>query len=261
MIEKIREIRISKAELGIFWLWQNSYILKSPDGVLIAIDPYLVKHAGAKHVGEPPMRPEDVQVDYVLCTHDHWDHANPETLQLIWKNSPKTLFLGTPECYQRFLTVGIPPEHAKSLDPEKTKAYHGFKATALYSIPPKVAASIKQTTHYSYVLDFGFVRLYDFGDSVEETVVDPMSVMNAAAKYHPEIAIFPIIGDFPERKPDDAVAFTNILKPKIVIPGHYGCFSDRTIDPNVFVNLMKRIPDVRTVVIESGGHYIYKAQS
>ena len=122
MIEKIREIRISKAELGIFWLWQNSYILKSPDGVLIAIDPYLVKHAGAKHVSEPPMRPEDVQVDYVLCTHDHWDHANPETLELIWKNSPKTLFLGTPECYQRFLNFGIPPEHAKSLDPEKTKA-------------------------------------------------------------------------------------------------------------------------------------------
>jgi len=259
MIEKIRATRISKDELGIFWLWQNSYILKSSEGVLVAIDPYLVKHAGAQHVRDPPMRPEEVQVDYVFCTHDHWDHANPETLQLIGRHSSKTMFLGTPECHRRFLSVGIPAERARSLEAGATTSLKGFKMTSLYAIPPKVAASIKQTTHYSYVFDFGFVRLYNFGDSTAETVADPMSVLGAAVKYHPEIAIFPIIGDFPKRRPEDAVTFAKILKPKIVIPGHYGCFRDRTIDPQVFIDLMKEVSDVKTVVIQSGGSYIYKA--
>jgi len=36
------------------------------------------------------MRPEEMQVDYVFCTHDHWDHANHETLEIIAKSSPKT---------------------------------------------------------------------------------------------------------------------------------------------------------------------------
>lgn len=259
MIEKIRATRIAKDELGIFWLWQNSYILKSPEGVLVAIDPYLVRNPKSEHVGEPPVRPEEVGVDYVFCTHDHWDHANPETLRLIGEHSPETLFLGTPECCQRFLSVGIPASRARSLDPEATVVLKGFKVTPLYAIPPKVAASIKQTTHYSYVFDFGFVRLYDFGDSTAETVADPMSVLGAAVKYHPEIAIFPIIGDFPGRRPEDAVAFARILRPRVVIPGHYGCFRDRTMDPRVFVDLMRDVPDVRAVVIEKGGGYVYKA--
>jgi len=260
MIERIRATGISAGELGIFWLWQNSYILKNHEGVLIAIDPYLVKNPKAEHVGEPPMKPEEVQVDYVFCTHDHWDHANPETLQLIGNQSPKTLFLGTPECYERFLSVGIPVGRARSLESGVTVALKGFQVTPLYSIPPNVAASLRQTTHYSYLFDFGFVRLYDFGDSTAETVVDPMSVLDAAVEYHPEIAIFPIVGDFPGRRPEDAVAFARTLKPKIVIPGHYGCFKDRTIDPRVFADIMKDVQSSKTVVIESGGSYIYRTR-
>jgi len=259
MIEKIRSTRVSAGALGIFWLWQNSYILKSPEGTLVAIDPYLVKNPRVEYVREPPMRPEEVQVDYVFCTHDHSDHADPQTLPLIGKHSPKTLFLGTPECYRRFLNVGIPPERARSLDPGVTVNLKGLKVTPLYSIPPKVAAALKQTTHYSYVFDFGFASLYNFGDSTAEIVADPMAVLGEAIKYHPEVAIFPIIGDFQGRRPEDAVVFTKALKPKVVIPGHYGCFKNRTVDPRVFIELMREVPDVRAVVIESGGSYVYKA--
>jgi len=259
MISNIIESRISEGELGVFWLWQNSYILKSPERVLVAIDPYLVRHEGAQHVVEPPMRPEEMQVDYVFCTHDHWDHANHETLEIIAKSSPKTIFLGTPECYQRFLSVGIPAERARTLGPEETVALRGFKATALYSIPPTTSTAMGQTTHYGYVFDFGFVRLYNFGDSIAETVTHPLSVLGAAIRHHPEVAIFPIVGDFPERKPEDAVAFAKIVKPKVVIPGHYGCFVDRTIDPKIFVGLMKEVYGTEAVVIERGGLYVYKS--
>jgi L-ascorbate 6-phosphate lactonase len=260
MISNIFESRISGGELGVFWLWQNSYILKSPEGVLVAIDPYLVKHQGAQHMVGIPMRPEEMQVDYVFCTHDHWDHANPETLEIIGKSSPNTVFIGTPECYQRFLSAGIPGDRARALGPEETIALRGFKATALYSIPPKASTAMGQTTHYGYVFDFGFARLYNFGDSIAETVAEPLSVLGAAILYHPEVAIFPIVGDFPERRPEDAVAFAKIVKPRVVIPGHYGCFVDRTVDPRIFVDLMTEVRGTEAVVIERGGLYVYKSQ-
>ena len=261
MISKITESKISEGELGVFWLWQNSYILKSPEGVLVAIDPYLVEHAGAQHVIAPPMRAEEMQVDYVFCTHDHWDHANHETLEIIGKSSSKTLFLGTPECCQRFLSAGIPGDRTRALGPEETVALKGFKATALYSIPPEASRAIGQTTHYGYVFDFGHMRLYNFGDSIAQTVTEPLSVLGAAILYHPEVAIFPIVGDFPERRPEDAVAFAKIVSPRVVIPGHYGCFTDRTVDPKIFVDLMKEVRGTEAIVIERGGLYVYKSQS
>ena len=261
MIEKIHATGISKGELGIFWLWQNSFILKDPSGILLAIDPHLVKNPKAQYVGEPPMKPEDLQADYVFCTHDHWDHADPLALPLIAKSSPKTIFLGTHECRQRFLNVGIPPERTRGLDAGATVTFEGFKVTPLYSVPPRIAANLRLTTHFGYVFDFGSVRVYNFGDSTPDTVADPMSVLGEVIRYHPEIAIFPIIGDYPARKPEDAVAFVKTLKPKVVIPGHYGCFSDRTIDPRVFLRLMKEIPNVKTVIIPGGGCYIHKANA
>jgi L-ascorbate metabolism protein UlaG (beta-lactamase superfamily) len=259
MMDKIHSTHISENELGIFWLWQNTFILKGSTGTLLSIDPHLVKNPNAQYIGEPPIEPEELQVDYVFCTHDHWDHADPRALPLIAKSSPKTKFLGTHECRQRFLDVGIPTERTLALDAGVTVAFEGFSVTPLYSVPPKVAARIGLTTHFGYVFDFGCVRLYNFGDSTPDTVVDPMSVLGEVAKYHPEIAIFPIVGDYPARKPEDAVTFARTLKPKVVIPGHYGCFTDRTIDPNVFLRLMATVPDIETVIIRSGDGYIHKA--
>jgi len=261
MIDKTPPTHTSKKELGILWLWQNTFILKGSTGTLLSIDPHLVRNPNAQYLSEPPIRPEELQVDYVFCTHDHWDHADPRTLPIIAKSSPKTKFLGTRECRQQFLNVGIPAERTLALDAGVTVAFEGFNVTPLYSVPPKIAARTRLTTHFGYVFDFGSVRLYNFGDSTPDTVADPMSVLGEVAKYHPEIAIFPIVGDYPTRKPEDAVTFAKILKPKVVIPGHYGCFSDRTIDPNVFLKLMAAVPDMDTVIIRSGDWYIHRANA
>ncbi len=71
--------------------------------------------------------------------------------------------------------------------------------------------------------------------------------------------MFPIIGDFRGRTPRDAYDFSKILRPKIVIPCHYGCFTDRTIDPRIFADLFNDTSDIQVVIIDYKGHYIYKS--
>jgi len=259
MMERIHVTRVARVELGIFWIWQNSFILKTPDETLLAIDPHLVKNPKASYVAEPPMKPEELQVDYVFCTHDHWDHTDPLTLPLVAENSPRTLFLGTPECRQRFLSLGIPSERTQALEAGNAVVFRGFSVIPLYSVPPRVAAYLKLTTHFGYVFDFGSVRIYNFGDSTPETVADPMSVLGEVTRYRPEIAVFPIIGDYPSRRPEDAVLLTRTLKPQVVIPAHYGCFTDRTVDPSVFLQLMRGTSGVETVIVPRGGCYIHRA--
>ena len=43
MLNTIDQIALHTNEVAILWLGQNSYILKTPQGTLFAIDPYLTR--------------------------------------------------------------------------------------------------------------------------------------------------------------------------------------------------------------------------
>jgi L-ascorbate metabolism protein UlaG (beta-lactamase superfamily) len=161
--------------------------------------------------------------------------------------------------------MGIDANHAISLDVEKTILLDDVKVTPFYSIPlstvkmweKKTGSTI--TTHYGYLFDFDFVKLFNMGDSSPDVVEAPMTIFKEILPYSPDIAILPIIGDMPERKPEDAYKFANLLKSKIVIPSHYGCFAMRTIDPAKFTRLFKIDSEIQPMVIDYKGKYIFKA--
>lgn len=261
MIEKIFDIRVDKDELAIFWSGQNSFFLKTPEGTLIAIDPYFSRTPGVSYIrSEPPLRPEEIIVDYVFCTHDHLDHTDPETLSAIAKNSPKTTFFGPPESYRHFIKMGIPQSKAKSLKAGITLEQQDFKVTPYssilgYEVDHKGKPWI---SHYGHLFDFGFVKLYNLGDTSQEATSSPEKILNEVAKLSPEIAIFPIVGDIPTRKPEDACTFAKIVNALIVIPSHYGCFRNRTIDPEIFIKLCQEA-GISAVLIDYGDVYIYKS--
>jgi L-ascorbate 6-phosphate lactonase len=255
LIDEIRAVELGEGELAIFFLGQNSFTFKTPGGTLIALDPYFSRGPRYSYVHpEPPIRPEEVLVDYVFCTHDHLDHTDPDTLPAIAENSPGTLFLGPPESHIHFRTMGIDPQRSKGLEEGVTLDLADFKVTPLHSVPPSQA----RTTHYGYVFDFGFTKVYNMGDSSPGVVENPREILDPVARHSPEIAIFPIIGDFPGRKPEDAFLFTQILRPRVVIPCHYDCFTDRTLNPQVFADMFKESDEARPVIIDYEGKYIYR---
>jgi L-ascorbate metabolism protein UlaG (beta-lactamase superfamily) len=256
-MDEINAVKIGSGELGIFWLGQNSFIMKTSTGTLIAIDPYFSRTPRFSYIHEqPPIRSEDLRVDYVFCTHDHLDHTDPDTLSKVAQHSAKTVFLGPKESCDRFMNNEISPQRIKELEANETIALKGFKVTPLYSIPPTVPVN---TTHFGYIFDFGFVKAYNMGDSNKSMVDDPTTVLGEVIKHAPDVAMFPIIGDFRGRKPGDAYEFSKVLRPKIVIPCHYGCFTDRTIDPHIFVDLFKDTSDIQVVIIDYKGHYIFNS--
>lgn len=269
MMKDILTAEVREGELAIFWLGQNSYVLKTSRGSLIAIDPYFSREPsrGSKIEDfyvhpEPPVKPEEFTVDYVFCTHDHSDHTDPITLPIIAKHSPKTVFFGPPESYDRFLKIGISSAKARSLKENETIVVGDFKVTPVNSLAGSERDVKGQpwTTHYGYIFDFVFVKVYNMGDSSPDAVGEPMKIMEAVMRFSPEIAMLPIIGDFQGRKPEDAYKFAEIIRPKIVIPCHYDCFKARTIDPQVFVNMLKNDPHITPVVIQYKGKYVYKAR-
>ncbi len=264
----ITNAKVEERELAIFWFGQNSYVFKTHKGTLIAIDPYFSRSTprGIRtedffvHI-DPPVKPEEFTVDYVFCTHDHMDHTDPITLSIIAKHSSKTMFFGTPESYNHFLKMGIPPSKSRGLKENETVKIADFKVTPVNSIIgcERDEKGRKWTTHYGYIFDFGFVKLYNMGDSSPEAVAEPMKILKNVIKFSPEIAILPIIGDFPGRKPEDAFKFAKIIEPKIVIPSHYDCFKNRTINPQIFAEMFRNDAKIKPVVIEYKGKFIYRA--
>ena len=257
-MDEIDAVKIGDGELGIFWLGQNSFIIKMSSGGLIAIDPYFSRTPRFNYIHEqPPIRSEDLCVDFVFCTHDHLDHTDPDTLAKTAQRCSETVFVGSKESCDRFMSIGISPQRIHKAVVNETVTFDGFTVTSLHSIPPTESLN---TTHLGYVFDFGFVKAYNMGDSNMSVVDEPMTVLGEVAKHAPEIAMFPIIGDFKGRKPEDAYEFSKILRPKIIIPCHYGCFTDRTIDPQIFANLFEDTSDIKVVIIDYKGHYIYKSK-
>ena len=98
-MQSIIEYNVKKNSLAIWTLGQNGFILKSSDGTTICIDPYLsnycaeaekYQHFNIRLDRQLPVfiYPEDLDVDIVLTTHSHDDHADPFTLSKITISIP-----------------------------------------------------------------------------------------------------------------------------------------------------------------------------
>ncbi|MBS7615454.1 MBL fold metallo-hydrolase [Candidatus Bathyarchaeota archaeon] len=253
-MESVNNLRLKKGEVGIFWFGQNTYVLKTSNETTIAIDPYLSRDKRLHHVHpEPPIKPEEFNVDYVFCTHDHWDHTDPIALPIIAKKFPETVILGSHETCQHLTELGVEKKNLVPLKPKTAFKLQGFSVTPYYSVSPEEA----DTTHYGYVFEIEGIKIYNMGDTFQSVVKNPESILGEIANVSPDIAMFPIIGDTPQRKPEDAFKFTMVVKPKIVIPCHYDCFSDRTIDPQNFIKLFKEVTSIKPIVIPYKGKYVY----
>ena len=255
LMNKIEMLELNSGEVAIFWLGQNSYILKTPRRTIIAIDPYLTRDERYRYVHpEPPIKPEELQVHYVFCTHDHLDHTDPQALPIIARSSPDTVFFGPHESCKHLIDLGVENNRVKALKASVPYSVRDLKVTAYHSVPHDEA----DTTHFGYLYEVEGIKIYNMGDTYQSVVMKPKIVLDPIIKESPDIAMFPIVGDTPERKPEDAFLFAKLIKPKVVIPSHYGCFSDRNIDPQKFVQLFNDTPEIKPLVIPYKVVYIYR---
>lgn len=99
--EKILKQELCKNQVGVWYLGQVGFLLKSAESYL-AIDPYLSDYVDQnccefvnwKRNYTPPIKPKDISfVNYVVCTHSHYDHTDPITVFEIAKNNHNTKFI------------------------------------------------------------------------------------------------------------------------------------------------------------------------
>ena len=185
---------------------QNSIRIKSGAGV-IYIDPF-------------KMDEEPHDADYILITHDHYDHFSPEDIDKIKKDDTVLI---VPEK----MLVKAQKADVKEIETVKPGTYHElgdleFETIPMYNIlkpfHPKTAGWC------GYVLKIDGKRIYVAGD---------IDAIKEAKEVICDIALIPIGGTY-TTDAKKAAELVNEINPEIAIPVHYGSEVGKLSDAEVF---------------------------
>jgi len=212
----------------LLWLGQSAFRITSPGGKVIVIDPWLRLNPAT------PVEYKDLEklgkVDLILVTHGHFDHiADAPALAMLHK----ARVYAPGDLNQTLTVLGVlPPELAPRMNKSGTITPFAdapqIKITAVRAehsstLVWKNPATGKDETHvggepvgFILELENGF-KLYHMGDT------GLFSDMKFIAEYYkPELVLMPIGGNFTMGPADAAFATREWLKPKHVVPMHYG---------------------------------------
>jgi L-ascorbate 6-phosphate lactonase len=251
-MKQVLSCRVPKNSLTIFWLGQGGFAFKTSSATIVMVDPYLSHSCKATHIHPVAINPNEVQTDYVFCTHDHRDHLDPDTVAPLAKSDPSAEFVTTPEGAAHLLKLGIEKNRVQSMQIGETRKFPTFSAKAIYA----ECTSGSFITHMGFVFDFKSLTVYIVGDT-KVGLDGYLDKMKDVVGLRPDVMLVPINTGYSNPGPEDAARLTRLVNPRVVIPMHYDCFVENTIDPGLFLKALGETPAIKPVLMEFNGCYVY----
>ena len=241
----------------VLWLGQATTRITTPGGKVIVIDPWLTSNP------KTPAAFKDLKalgkVDLILVTHAHFDHFADVPALAKMNNVPAW---GPAGLNDSIVKLGILPAE---LSPRFGKGGtitpfgpNGPKITAVHAEHSSELtwkdASGKETVQVGgepvgFILEMenGF-RIWHMGDTA---VFGDMRLI--ADMYHPDLVLAPIGGHFVMNPQDAAMAMRDMVKPKYVVPIHYGTTPQLRGTPAEFEAALGHAPGApRMIALEPG---------
>ncbi len=233
--------RVSRGAVTIWWLGQAGFLVKSPQGRILALDPYLSN--SCKAIGEqhdfrmdrqvpPPIAAKDlVGIDRYLITHSHQDHLDPETIGPYRKAGGRGPFVAPAEALEKLHSFGVPASETTMIWPNKTVTVGDLAIRATFAIP----FGGDDLTHVGYLV---FVKngptVYFTGDTAYHELL-----ADAVAPHKPDVLAVVINGAFRNLGPAEAALLAKRLGVKRVIPCHHDLFLDNCQPPQMLHTNLK----------------------
>lgn len=201
-------------------LGQSGYIVKSGKTEII-IDPYLsdsVNRVASRPRTLPlPVSAKELYADAVVCTHDHLDHLDPDTVSLM-KDSQ--LFITTAEGKERLLSLG--KNNVKTLATGESITVGDISLTAVFA-DHTVAA-------FGLILKAENITLYFSGDTLYNEKLFDIS------EYKPDVTFICINGRLGNMNVEEALVTAKNIGASINVPNHYDMFESNSENPHLFAD-------------------------
>lgn len=277
-IKDFDKIEIAENEILIWWLGGASFYLKNADKKII-VDPYLTNSVydilkpffknpekELVRLKDSPLKPDEIECGYYICTHDHLDHLDPDTIKGI-ENKDNIVFVGPQSCGKHFKELGVPEKNILIIKRGQTlKIDNDFSITAINArhrgpLDVKKSLSLNKEVYGSddgqgYVLSINSISIYHTSDT--EYIEDFGDLKNLSI----DVALIAANGKGGNLTPEEGALLTQIIKPEVVIPMHYGILSFTDFDPNILRDLFKKFNIKSELkILNIGDFYIYKKGS
>lgn len=246
------ETQLTGRQAALFYLGQEGFLIKYQDSYYL-IDPYLSDYVDRNCCTDTvkwvrryaaPVKPEQLDfVDYVLCTHAHFDHADPYTLRSLAEHNEKVKFIVPEPIKNTIASYGIAP--GRIIGACAGSELRLGRCTVL----PVPAAHEELHTDESgnymelgYKLSLGSITLFHAGDcciydGLAEQLKDVdllMVPVNGRSYYKLRNDI---IGNMDA---EEALLLAAEVKPRLLIPMHFDLYDVNSINPAHFVDLLFR---------------------
>ena len=186
----------------------NHASIKIERDKVIYIDPFQIQ-------GEPH------DADIIFCTHDHFDHLNPEAIGKVMKD--ETVIVVPKKNAKKFKKFQL--KEVIGVEPDNQYEAGGvtFKTVRAYNLNKKFHK--KKKNWLGYILDVDDVSYYIAGDT---DYIPEMDNVKADVVFLP-------VGGFYTCDAEEAAKAANAIKPRAAVPIHFGSIVGTKVDAESFI--------------------------
>jgi len=227
--------------IRITWLGHSTFKIVSARGKTLVIDPWLANNPAC------PSGMKTLQcLDLMILTHGHFDHFE-DAVALGRALKPKVV--ANFEICQYLEMEGV--TGTCPMNKGGTQEVEGIRVTM---VAASHTSSIRAGDRIlpggeaaGYILEFenGF-KIYEAGDT---SVFGDMKLI--AEFYRPDLTLLPI-GDLFTMGPKEAALACRLMRPRRVIPKHYGTFPPLTGTPAALKDLTRDLPEMEIIALKPG---------
>lgn len=173
--------------------------------------------------------------DMIFITHEHYDHFEPDSIAKVKKDST---FLTAPESMKKKVLSesGLAPDKCVFYRPGETYVQDDIVIETIPAYNKLKPFHPKMKKWMGYVVKMDEIRYYVAGDT---------DVNEDMKKVQCDVALIPI-GGFYTMDKKQAAEYIAELKPRAVIPTHYGSIAGDKADGQEFRNALKSMePDIQ----------------
>ena len=266
------ETELSDNQIALFYLGQVGFMLKYHDKYIL-IDGYLSDYVDkncsdelvkwVRNYPAPISAAELDFVDYVFCTHAHFDHADPYTLKAIASVNPKATFFVSGAIQDVILSYGIEKTRVIGLScDEKTILDDNISVTAIPAAHEELHCNENgDFDEVGFRFELGNFSVFHGGDSCPydgltkrldgcDILMLPVNGRDYFRRY-----VCDIIGNFTAR---EAAIISNECGADLLIPTHFDLYDVNRINPAEFVDSLYAVnPYQKFHIFAPGERFIY----
>jgi L-ascorbate 6-phosphate lactonase len=228
-------IELAPGQAALWWLGQSGFALRA-SGTTLLLDPFLARHPD--RLSPPAFAPEQATgVSAILCSHEHIDHLDAESLPGLAAASPEAKVVVPTPLVPRVLALGILPDRVLGAQPDEpfeldgltihpVPARHGVDVADAYTFGKELSDGLYR--YLGYVVEARGLRIYHAGDTVPDE-----DLQDRLARLAPHVALLPINGRDHYRESSnyvgnmdhrEAVRFAATVGAGLLVPMHYDMF-------------------------------------